>query len=68
MKPLTDKRRCIIEATIEPLMPFRKGFGRSKAGPFFCNGTVMAMVERGDLRLWREVRGRRRVLVSARAA
>lgn len=67
MKPLTDKRRCLIEATIDPLMPFRKGFGRSKLGPFFCNGIVMAMVNSGDLRLWREVRGRRRILVSARA-
>jgi hypothetical protein len=68
MKPLSAAQvRCVIEATIDPLMPFRRGFARSKAGPFFFPGMISGLVERGDLRLWREVRGRRRILVSARA-
>lgn len=68
MKPLTDKRRCIIEATIDPLMPFPRGFARSKMGPFFVNGTVKALIDSGELRMIRETRGRRRILVSARAS
>jgi len=68
MKPLTDKRRCVIEATIGPLMPFPRGFARSKMGPFFVNGTVKALIDSGHLRLIKETCGRRRILVSARAA
>lgn len=68
MKPLSAMQiRCVIEATIEPLMPFRRGFARTKAGPFFFPGMVGALVHRGELRIIKETRGRRRILVSARA-
>jgi hypothetical protein len=51
---LTDaKRNCIIQATIEPLAPFRRGFARSKWGPFFELRTVMSLVDTGALRLVR---------------
>lgn len=61
-------RRCVIEATIDPLRPFRRGFARSKAGPFFDPRTVQALVGAGMLRVFHPVRGKSRILVSARAA
>lgn len=60
-------RRLIIEATIEPLRSFRRGFARSAAGPFFENRTVHALVSAGMLRVFYPVRGRSRIMVSARA-
>lgn len=69
MKPLSDtQRRCLIEATIDPLLPFRRGFARSKAGPFFELQTVHALVKTGALRIFHPVRGRSRTVVTARAA
>lgn len=66
MRPLTDtQRRCMIEATIDPLMFIRRGFARTKAGPFYAAQTVHALVKRGDLRI---LRNGRQVLVTARAA
>lgn len=66
-----SQRRCVIEATIEPLSPFPRGFARSKAGPFFEVRTVHSLIKSGDLRILLiggKGRGRQRVLVTARAA
>jgi hypothetical protein len=60
-------KRCVIEATIEPLRPFRRGFARSKAGPFFEPRTVQALVGAGLLRVVYPERGRSRIMISARA-
>ena len=69
MKPLSNvQRRCIIEATIEPLTPFPRGFGRSKMGPFFEIRTVHSLVNTGALRIYRRGWGKSRILVTARAA
>lgn len=62
------RRRCIIEATIEPLIPFRRGFARSKMGPFFELRTVQALINTGALRAVRQLGGRRALTVTARAA
>ena len=48
MSPL--HRRCVIEATIEPLSPFRRGYARSKIGPFFGKRTVRLLLRTGALR------------------
>lgn len=69
MTPFSDnQRRCIIEATIDPLAPFPRGFARSKIGPFFELRTVHSLVRAGALRIYHPVRGKSRILVSARAA
>lgn len=68
MKLTDSKRRCLIEATIEPLVPFRRGFARSKAGPFFELKTVNSLVASGELRIVRPARGKHRLLITARAA
>jgi hypothetical protein len=69
MKMISDiQKRCLIEATIDPLVPFPRGFARSKAGPFFEIKTVNSLVNSGALRVVRPVRGRHRLQVSARAA
>ena len=66
MRPLSPTQsRCIIEATIEPLFPFRRGFARSKAGPFYNLQTVHRLIETGALRF---VRNGPVALVTARAA
>lgn len=68
-RPLTAAHnRCIIEATIEPLRPFPRGFARSKLGPFFELRTVHSLVKSGELRIFHPVRGRSRIMVTARAA
>lgn len=69
MRPLSNvQRRCIIQATIEPLSPFRRGFARSKAGPFFDLRTVHSLVNSGALRAYHPIRGKRSIQVTARAA
>jgi hypothetical protein len=51
MKAISDvQRRCIVEATIEPLTPFRRGYARSKAGPFYEVRTVQPLITSGALR------------------
>ncbi len=66
MRPITPtQRNCIIEATIEPLFPFRRGFARSKAGPFYNLQTVHRLIDIGALRF---VRNGPVALVTARAA
>lgn len=69
MKPLSRiQRRCLIEATIDHLVPYPRGFARSKVGPFFGLKTVTALVNTGVLRVVKPRRGRHRMQVSARAA
>lgn len=68
MKISDTQRRCLIEATIEPLAAYRRGFARTKAGPFFSLQTVNALVEIGALRAYHPRRGRRGLHVSARSA
>lgn len=69
MKHLSEiQRRCVIEATIEPLTPYPKGFARSKAGPFYDARTVHALIQKGDLRLILKRAGRCFGTVTARAA
>jgi hypothetical protein len=62
------QRRCVIEATIDPLIAFRRGFARSKEGPFYPLATVRALVQSGALRAYHPRRGRRGLHVSARAS
>lgn len=48
---MTDlQRRCVIDATIEPLTRYPRGFARTKAGPFYFERTVKALVRKGALR------------------
>jgi hypothetical protein len=70
MKPLSDiQKRCIIEATIEPLIPFRRGYSRSKAGPVFYDvRTVHSLIQAGALRMIMNRAGRKFGTVTARAA
>ena len=66
MKEFSDtQRRCLIEATIDPLVFCRRGFARTKAGPFYSAQTVHALLKTGALRF---LRNGRQVLVTARAA
>ena len=71
-KPLSHisdpQRRCIIAATIEPLIPFRRGYARSKAGPFYDVRTVHTLIQTGALRMILNRAGRKFGSVTARAA
>ncbi len=60
------QRRCIIQATIEPLRRFAKGYGRPD-GVFFDRRTVEALLRTGHLRLINSGGGWR-PFVTARAA
>jgi hypothetical protein len=62
------QRRCLIEATIDPLIAFRRGFARDKCGPFFNVRTVNGLVDRGVLRAVFPERGKRGLKLTARAA
>ena len=68
VKITPKQRRCLIEATIDPLTPFPRGFARSKAGPFFEIRTVRLLIDRGALRVVRPCVGSHRILLTARAA
>ena len=69
MKPLsTIQRACIIAATIDPLIPFRRGYGASKAGPFYDVRTVHSLIQTGALRMIMNRAGRQFGTVTARAA
>lgn len=68
MKISDIQRRCVIEATIEPLVAFRRGFARSKAGPFFELRTIQPLIETGVLRAVYPQRGKRGLRITARAA
>lgn len=61
------QQRCIIEATIEPLVSFRRGFARTKEGPFFALCTVNSLVRVGALRPIRDRAGRHYLRLSARS-
>lgn len=45
-----EKRRAIIEAIISPLIPYPRGYARSKWGPFFHHWTIEALLRDGTLR------------------
>lgn len=64
MKLTPAQRRALIEATIEPLFSFRRGFARSKSGPFFESKTVEFLVRAGALR---PIRYGAKVLFTARS-
>jgi hypothetical protein len=68
MKITPNQRRCLIEATIDPLVQFRRGFARSKAGPFFEFRTVQPLIKKGALRIIRPCFGSNRFQLTARAA
>ena len=69
MKRLTDThRQCVIEATIDPLVSYRRGFARTKDGPFFAHQLVRELIKAGALRSYYTPNGRRDLHVSARAA
>jgi hypothetical protein len=45
------QRRCLIEATIDDLRPFPRGYARTKSGPtFYPRATVQNLIRRGALR------------------
>ena len=68
MKPLSDmQRRCVIEATIEPFTPFRRGYARSKTGPFYDVRTVHSLIQTGALRMIMNRAGRQFGTVTARS-
>ena len=69
MKPLsTIQRACIIAATIDPLIPFRRGYARSKFGPVFYDvRTVHSLIQSGALRMIMNRAGRQFRNVTARA-
>jgi hypothetical protein len=66
--PTAAQRRCLIEATIEPLTPFRRGYARSRQGPFYGLPTVNKLIRAGALRIIKDRAGRRLGTVTARDA
>ena len=58
--------RCIIDATLEPLIAFPRGFAHSKMGPFHLTQTVQALIRDGSLRVIRGQRGNHNLTISAR--
>jgi hypothetical protein len=65
MKISPTQRECLIAATINPLHFYRRGFGHTKAGPFYTAQTVHSLVKTGSLRF---LRHGPQVMVTARAA
>lgn len=49
-RPTAHQRRCLIEATIAPLRRYRRGFARSKCGPFYRTSTIIPLLQAGALR------------------
>lgn len=67
MRLSAAQRRCLIQATIDPLVAFPRGFSRTKHGPFFNMRTVGPLLKSGALRAYHPRRGRRGIQISARA-
>jgi hypothetical protein len=67
MKLSDNQRRAVIEATIDPLVAFRRGFARSKQGPFFELRTIKPLIDAGVLRVFHPERGKRGLRITARA-
>ena len=69
MKPFSNRQRdCIIAATINPLIPFRRGYALSKTGPVFYDvRTVHSLIQAGALRMIMNRAGRKFGTVTARA-
>jgi hypothetical protein len=44
------RRRAIIQATIGPLRPFRRGYARVRTGPYFDLRTIDILISTGALR------------------
>ena len=44
------RRRAIIEATLGHLRPFRRGYARTRQGPYFDLRTIDALLSTGALR------------------
>ena len=69
MKPLSSiQRACIIAATIDPLIPFRRGYALSKFGPFYDVRTVHSLIQTGALGMIMNRAGRQFRNVTARAS
>jgi hypothetical protein len=66
MRISPNQRRAIIEATIDPLISFRRGFARTSEGPFFELRTVKPLIDSGTLRAVFPARGRRGIQLTAR--
>lgn len=63
-KHLSDlQARCLAAATTGPLVPFPRGFGVDRFGPFFPLRTVQGLIERKRLRIVRPQRGKHRIQV-----
>lgn len=45
------QRRCIIDATIAPLIEYPRGYANSKQGPFHHERTINSLLNTGDLRM-----------------
>jgi len=67
MRLSPSQRVCLIEATIEPLIAFPRGFARSKAGPFHRTQTIQSLVRAGALRVVQERWGHRHLKVTTRS-
>lgn len=67
MKMSDAQRRCLIQATIDPLLAFPRGFSRTKHGPFFNMRTVGPLLKSCGLRAYHPRRGKRGIQISARA-
>jgi hypothetical protein len=68
-RPVSEVQRdCIIAATIEPLTPYRRGYARSRQGPFYGLQTVNKLIRTGALRMIKHRAGRRPGTVTARDA
>jgi hypothetical protein len=50
MRMTPARRRAIIEATIDPIRPFPRGYARTKQGPFIQLCTVHSLLRSGALR------------------
>ena len=44
------RRRAIIEATLGHLRPFRRGYARTRQGPYFDLRTIDVLISTGALR------------------
>ncbi|WGR74311.1 MULTISPECIES: hypothetical protein [unclassified Bradyrhizobium] len=67
MRLSDTQRACIIEATIQPLRRFPKGYGRPSGEVFFDHRTVGSLLKTGHLRMIYPPGGWR-PFVTARAA
>jgi hypothetical protein len=67
MRLSASQRACLIDATIDPLIAFPRGFARTKAGPFHRTQTIQSLVRSGALRVVQERWGQRNLKVTTRS-